>query len=83
MLRAHEARTKEEAMDPNVVLAEIRDLIADMSAADWDDERVSYLMNKVNDLDTWLTRGGVPPEEWSRGSLDRAHKRGDYGSVEG
>jgi hypothetical protein len=56
-------------MDPNATLAEIRALIERWQAAGsrgpWTEAEADQLIEKVADLDKWLTRGGFLPDPWA------------------
>ena len=54
-------------MDPNAALATIRRLI-DLYAKDavLDQDDASALVEAVEGLDGWLSKGGFLPEAWSR-----------------
>ena len=54
-------------MDPNAALATIRRLI-DLYAKDavLDQDDASALVESVEGLDGWLSKGGFLPEAWSR-----------------
>lgn len=53
-------------MDPNEALRQIRELITELQAVDFDDERIPALTNAVSDLDSWLSAGGYLPDAWKR-----------------
>ena len=50
-------------MDPNETLKELRELIELVLRGD--DTSVFEAATKFEDLDEWLTRGGLLPEDWS------------------
>lgn len=52
-------------MDPNAALEEIRALIAASEPEDLDDR----LVELIEGLDGWLTRGGFLPRQWARGQV--------------
>ncbi len=53
-------------MEPNVTLAEIRELVADIMGGKYaiGDEPAHELAEKINDLDEWMSRAGFPPLDW-------------------
>lgn len=61
-------------MDPNITLEMIRHNAAmmqndiDNGHADWD--RMQELVEQIQTLDTWLTKGGFYPRDWSKAYLD-------------
>jgi hypothetical protein len=60
---------KEEAMDPNATLAELRELVADPTPADaglWG-IRLERMSELVEALDGWLCKGGFLPDAWCNG----------------
>ena len=53
-------------MDPNAVLAQIRGLVTSYNnGGKWDNTDTDDLVRLVDDLDTWMTRHGFLPTEWS------------------
>ena len=48
-------------MDPDVTLDEIRELCRTCNGGD-----MSELVDKINDLDEWLIKGGFLPQEWRK-----------------
>lgn len=68
-------------MDPNETLREIRELIRVFDDSDADDKDTAQqvaagLATKFEALDTWLSGGGFPPEEWREGP-DARYVTGD------
>jgi hypothetical protein len=56
-------------MDPNATLAIIRDALRDFGDATMRDEAdaaADVLVEHVQALDEWLTRGGFLPADWAR-----------------
>jgi hypothetical protein len=51
-------------MDPNVALAQVRDLAADVRADPFDVTAVHSLVEAITALDEWITAGGFLPEAW-------------------
>ena len=66
-------------MDPNATLAEIRALIERWQAAGsrgpWTEAEADQLIEKVADLDKWITRGGCLPADWARHPANRPSGR--------
>jgi hypothetical protein len=64
-------------MDPNAVLASIRELVADYYK--WSDADEGYLCRetaielcgKIEGLDSWLSKGGFLPTDWQNDNLDQ------------
>lgn len=53
-------------MDPNATLAHIRELNAQMSThGELDGEETSLLVELIENLDDWLSKGGFLPEPWN------------------
>ena len=52
-------------MDPNAALAELRKFI-DMSGIDISIGDVIEILDLIEALDEWLTKGGCLPKEWDR-----------------
>ena len=56
-------------MDPNAVLANMREFAAKILASEAEDGRESFaavdLAAAVENLDTWLKGGGFLPSEWN------------------
>jgi hypothetical protein len=58
-------------MDPNATLASIRELISDIDRRARDGEHIGAdrayaLIEPIEALDTWLSRGGFLPTDWER-----------------
>lgn len=56
-------------MDPNATLASIRETIREIDTRSRDGEEIGAhwtyaLIEAVEALDTWITRGGFPPADW-------------------
>lgn len=51
-------------MDPDVTLAEIRELIAQDYRSELARDDVCALIERVEALDNWLKRGGFLPKVW-------------------
>jgi hypothetical protein len=55
-------------MDPNQTLDNIRALARDLGSVYWHtqyEELADELVEQVQHLDEWLTRGGFPPDDWN------------------
>ena len=57
-------------MDPDACLAELLALAASMtlnplSRQNYDPHDVDQLLQHLDDLDEWLTKGGFPPVRWT------------------
>jgi len=58
-------------MDPNLILAELRDLIdqwkqsEDGYPCEEHETAAEIIVEHVEALDEWLSRGGFPPDQWS------------------
>ena len=66
-------------MDPNACLAEIRQLIAESYRLDKTDESLSpiatdRLVELIEGLDQWISRGGFLPKQWVNDDLRRTRK---------
>jgi hypothetical protein len=57
---------KEVRMDPNVALAQIRELVEALQQEP-DDSLAEALVDLVEGLDDWLSKGGFLPEPWAIG----------------
>lgn len=58
-------------MDPDAALDEIRRIIARVDADDTDaGEDYERLVNLIDGLDAWMSRGGFPPRLWRREKAD-------------
>lgn len=55
-----------ELMDPNVTLNQIRELVRQLSgpAVDGRDALTTQLLDKVENLDGWISHGGFLPADW-------------------
>lgn len=53
-------------MDPNVALAQIRELVEALQQEP-DDSLAEALVDLVEGLDDWLSKGGFLPEPWAIG----------------
>ena len=55
-------------MDPNILLARIRELSAILEANPFDPdmacELTGGLVEAINDMDSWLSHGGFLPDAW-------------------
>lgn len=53
-------------MDPDEALTRIRETRADLFAngEPYDEETVRVLLETLDGLDVWLTKGGFPPKAW-------------------
>ena len=60
-------------MDPTAALQEIRELAAHDDPAEFADT----LVERINDLDEWLTKGGFPPQQWNINGRPRKEGDGD------
>jgi hypothetical protein len=49
-------------MDPNATLDEINEEVSDLYFVD--EERASRLFELLDNLGSWLRRGGALPDEW-------------------
>lgn len=53
-------------MDPNEALERIRDLVEE-AREHWElSEDAQTLLDEIEALDSWLTRGGFLPDEWAQ-----------------
>jgi hypothetical protein len=53
-------------MDPDAALAQIRELIADQQTHnELNDTDTDRLVELIDSLDEWMTKGGFLPTEWS------------------
>lgn len=53
-------------MDPDTTLAQIRELIADQQTHnELNDTDTDRLVELIDSLDEWLTKGGFLPTEWN------------------
>ena len=50
-------------MDPDVCLAEIRELT---KKSDLSDDQIEDLVTRVRALDEWISRGGFLPKAWRK-----------------
>lgn len=51
-------------MDPSETLANIRWLVKHHN----NEDDTSELVNNINALDEWLSKGGFLPDDWSKGN---------------
>ncbi len=52
-------------MDPDETLVEIRRMVSEASD-DLESADISYLVDLIDGLDSWLSKGGYLPKEWER-----------------
>lgn len=52
-------------MDPDATLAQIRELITQQQTDDLNDTDTANLVELIDSLDEWLTKGGFLPTEWN------------------
>lgn len=62
----------EEQMDPNIALMHIRNIVADIRAAEKAEAEAEDiadlahdLADVVDDLDRWISKGGFRPDDWN------------------
>ena len=57
-------------MDPNVALDRIREMRAELfsEGEPYDPETVRTLIEHVDALDSWISKGGFLPDEWKAAS---------------
>jgi hypothetical protein len=51
-------------MDPEATLNAIRDLVEDIRCGDRQPSTAVALADAISDLDWWLSKGGLIPEQW-------------------
>lgn len=51
-------------MDPDDTLKEIRLIVARASYTEWAEADHARLVELIDGLDEWLTKGGFVPREW-------------------
>ena len=62
-------------MDPNATLAEIRDIVATSIQSGNSEWASARLVELVDALDSWLSRGGFAPECWTRTETRKVVRR--------
>lgn len=51
-------------MDPDAILAELREMVADINCDNHHSSTTRRLAEKIEDLDEWIVRGGHLPKDW-------------------
>ena len=53
-------------MDPNVTLAQIRELVSENEYRDLYADETDRLVELVQSLDQWISKGGFLPADWNK-----------------